>query len=120
MPLEACGSHWYVYVPFSSVTVTVFSPSNGTSVTISSNAGPDQMEVVDVGLVLDLQRVRAGADALGVLAVLLHLDLEAGADLAFELARGCAGCGGGAFGRRRLRGGGLVGATRSPSPLRRQ
>src|SRR5215210_6479974 len=40
MPLAACGSHWYVYVPFSSVTVIVFSPTNDTSVTTSSTPGP--------------------------------------------------------------------------------
>src|SRR4051812_31689672 len=40
MPALACGSHWYVYVPGSSFTVTLLSPLNDTSVTSSSTPGP--------------------------------------------------------------------------------
>src|SRR5262245_1707600 len=73
------------------------------------DARADEVEVVDVRLVLDLQRVGAGGDFLGVLAVLLDLDLEARADLALELARSRSARR--RFGRRR--GGRLVGRGRA-------
>src|SRR5205085_2047306 len=66
---------------------------------------PLEVEVVERGLVLDLEGVRPGLDRLQILAVLLHLDREAWADLADEAAR--------------LRPRGRRTACRRPRPCRR-
>src|SRR3954470_9601429 len=66
------------------------------------HAGADQVEVVDRGLVLDLDRVLPRLERLHVLAALLDLDREAWADLAGQLRCACesgrrrdqCGCGG--------------------------
>src|SRR5439155_2558388 len=54
-------------------------------------AGADQVEVVDRRLVFDLDQVRPGLQRLDVLASLLELDRERGADLARQLRRSCKG-----------------------------
>src|SRR5262245_65293503 len=68
------------------------------------------MEVVARRLVLDLQGVGAGRDALRVLAVLADLDREARTCFALELHRGCAS-GHGLLGRRLLSRRGALGGV---------
>src|SRR3954464_13802241 len=50
MPLEACGSHWTVYVPFLSVTVTFLVPTNGTVVTTFLTPGPKMWKLCALDL----------------------------------------------------------------------
>src|SRR6266511_2686271 len=56
-------------------------------------AGAEEVKVVDRGLVLDLDPVLTGLDPFEILTALLHLDAEAGTDLAGQSRRlGVGGC----------------------------